>query len=242
MTFQDLLLRVSHKTGLSDIASSAEQSFLIEGAKEAVRKVLLDTGCHVTQYTLNLTANVDEYVLTSTILATVDYQPSVTNTTIMPIAAATSGDVLYRRSIGTVGAAREFTILGDNVLIVSPTPTAAETWLLYVVLDGSLLSALSNATITADLSNASYGGIPIWAQSAVELYLLAYAAQKNQSLATVQFYADAYEKECGHVRKYKRGLEGRRMPPPRIGYPGKPNRPLGRNDVYPGSDMAGLEP
>jgi hypothetical protein len=220
-----LLLKVSHKTALSDAAGTADRLFLVGAVNEGIRQVLQDTRCKVTAVTFSLVAGTSEYDLQTAlsgdeILAVVDYTNPTDNRTSLSIAP--TAEVLARRLQGATGAARRFALLGGNLIIVNPTPTENGTATFYAVTKATDLTTSQGST-----SLDTY--IPVYAQYALEAWVCKEAAQKNKDLNGVGYFQSEYDKEVIKIRKRGRWLGGRRLPPGNIGYPDAPNTPLHDN-------------
>lgn len=225
MNLDALLRKVSHKASFSDAASTEDRAFLIGAVNEGIRQVLQDTRCKVTSVTFTLTAGTSEYDLQTAlsgdeILAVVDYTNPTDNRTSLSVAP--TADVLARRLQGATGAARRFTLLGGNLIIVNPTPNENGTATFYAVTKATDLLTTNGST-----SLDTY--IPVYAQYALECWVLKEASQKNKDYQGIQFYQGEYDKECIKVRKRGRWLAGRRLPGPMLGYPDMPNTPLHDN-------------
>lgn len=226
MNLNALLLKVSHKTATSDAAGSADRAFLVTAVNEGIRQILQDTRCLVTKVTANLVNGQSEYELSaflstaSEILAIVDYTNDDTNRTSLSVAPTT--DILSRRLQGATGAARRFTLLGSNLIIVQPTPNAAATATFYAVVKGADLTTTSGAT-----SLDTY--LPVFAQKALEDWVCKEASEKNKDYQGVQYYTASYDREAIKIRKRGRWLSGRRLPAGAMGYPDEPNTPLHDN-------------
>ena len=223
MTLNQILRQVSDKTALSDAASSAERTFLVRACNEGIRQVLLDTRCKVTAVTINLVAGTSEYDMsTYSILALVDYtQPADNRRT---LANVNTSDVLTRRLWGSTGEATRFTMLGDDMMIVNPTPTATGTFTFYAVVAPSALVDVTDNSDDLTLL------LPNYALKAVEWWMCVEASQKNKDMQGIQYYTALYDKEVVKVRKRNRNMAGRRLATPKIGYPDQPNVRPARND------------
>lgn len=223
MTLNQILRQVSDKTALSDAAGTAERTFMVRACNEGIRQVLLDTRCKVTAVTINLVAGTSEYDISSyNILATVDYtQPTDVRRT---LANVNTGEILQRRRLGATGEATRFTLLGDDLLIVNPTPTATGTLTFYAVVAPSALVDVTDNSDDLTLL------VPHYALKAVEWWMCVEASQKNKDYTGIDYFTALYDKEVIKVRKRNRNMAGRRLATPHIGYPEQPNIRPSRND------------
>lgn len=216
-TSNQILRLVSDKTSLSD-ADTAERVFLVIAFNEGVRQVLLDTRCRIDPVEIALTAGQSEYVLADTlgdgisILAVLDYTNVADNRSTLVV--ANQGEILARRLWGTVGTARRFAMLGENLLIVQPTPDADGIFTFYATLQPEEL---------ADGADDPLEILPSYAYKAVEWWMCIEAMQKNRDSNGVGYYTGLYEREVIKIRKRARQMAGRRIAAGRIGYPERPN-------------------
>jgi hypothetical protein len=221
VTLDEICRQVSDKSALSDASGSPERTFLERACNEGIRQVLLDTRCKVTAVEISLTAGTAEYDLTDyNILATVDYINVDDNR--RTLSNVNTGEVLARNLWGSTGSARRFSILGDDLLIVNPTPADDDTFTFYAVVQPDLIT--DGGTDLAD------DHLPAYAQKAVEWWMMIEASQKNRDPQGIDYYTSLYEKEVIKVRKRARWVAGRRMATPKIGYPDHPNVVPARND------------
>lgn len=226
MTLDDLCLRASQLTGLSDATGSEERTFLEDVANEGVREVLLETRIYVASDTISLTANTSEYAFPTDILAVLDWdQPS--DSALFTVTQAMTTDVLRRRHAVGDGTVTQFTLLGANLLIVTPTPSADGTLTVYAIPLPTEMTLGSH-----DPSSATYGGIPVWAHNAILAWMCKCASERNRDFQAVQYWQDRFDKECGKARRRARDLAGRIPAAPSAGYPSRPIISF-RNDVYP---------
>lgn len=216
-TLNQLLRTVTDKTSVTDAAGTAERAFLVRAYNEGVRQLLLDTRCQVEPITIALTAGDSEYDLTSyNILAVVDYVNTDDNRSSLWVAP--TSEVLARRLWGSQGAARRFTVLGTDLMIVNPTPAEDGEFTFYAVVQPTELTTDDGETDLADQ-------IPAFAQKGVEAWMCIEASEKVKDFQGVQYYTARYKEECVKTRKRMRQMAGRYLPgSPVPGYPGDGGR------------------
>ena len=237
-TVDQLCARASTITGLSDAAGSDDRALLDLFVNEEIVSVFEDTECTVTKLTQNLTPGTDEYQLSTAIIKVMNYAQSSTAPS-SRITVMNSTEIIERKYLQSTGTVRYFSVLGGNLLIVSPSPDIAATLTLYVI------AVPATVATTQDIFAITL--LPQYAQRALEAYVYArafetshdYQASRSRGGGSVNTgsaaYWDAvYEEECGNVRKTARRMNGRTWASGRIGYPdgwlaGVPSR----NDVYP---------
>jgi hypothetical protein len=214
VTVDGICKNVSDKLAISDQPGSEDRAFLIRALNEGVRRVLLATRINVEAVTLSLVADTSEYTLDTDILALVDYVNTDDNRSTFTIAPTT--EVLYRRLLGAQGAARRFTLIGGNKLIVQPTPNEDADVTLYAVTQPAEF-------VTNGGDDPLTAAVPEYAQKAVEWWMCVEGAQKNKDFQTTEYYSALYDREIIKVRKDSRWLAGRRLAPMQASYPERPN-------------------
>lgn len=231
MTLGDLIRHTSLKLGLDDTNGSDEYLLMIDWANEGVRDVLIETRVKLTSGTINLVGGTGDYTITTWLaiddvqLNSANQQWSLKRVEIRDILAMRRGLVAQSNS-----APMFYAVQGD-MLMVYPTPATNDTITVYGVKEPT--SALSS--LTDDLfSTANKGNLPVYAQRAVEYYMLWQGAEYDDKRAplTPLEYHQMYEADLVKVRKRERRMGGRMLPAARVGYPAR-NQPT-RNDVYPG--------
>jgi len=222
MTLAQLSRQVSDKTGLSDATGSADLAFIWRALNEGVRQVLQDTHCYVAETTISIVAGTDEYTLATSILQILEFDNPAAEPYNFVIAPAS--EVLARRRSGApTGTPTRFTLMGSNFLVVTPTPATSYSLGLYYVPLPTEMSADAH-----DASSATYGGIPTFAHKALEYYACAEGMERNKDPDFTNYYLQKYQAEIVKIKKRLRGLAGRHLPPPIVGYPG--HRTYGRRN------------
>lgn len=207
MTFAQLKTMVSQKIGL-DANDSTEMTLLGQWINQGVRDVLLRTRCKVIPATMALTAGESDYEIDATILAL--NEVTVTNSSsVHEMERVTPADILaYRR--GQQAAEdfpRYYALDGANLLMVYPTPAAADELTLYYVPRPTEMTADAN-----DPSAVTYGGIPLEYHHLIELYALIEAADYDDDISSQvgQKYQADYEREIMRVKRFIQARGGRR--------------------------------
>lgn len=209
-TLSELRTRVSAKLGLDNTASGDQP--LIDGwLNEGVREVLLDTHCYVAKATMNLSANVGDYDLPTTILAIHDIY--VTSGGEDGMFERVSADEILRRrradaAVAATGTTRYYAVNGANMLMVYPTPAAADTITIYYVPRPTELSSSAH-----DPSSTTYGGVPVEYHKAIEFYALAEGADYDDDSSSAQGerYRALYERQILKTKRRIRNRGGRSL-------------------------------
>lgn len=171
---------------------------------------MLRTGCKVISDNPTLTAGTGDYTLDTDILHIVD-------------AYLTSGGESYRldrvshfellelrRAQGSTDSpARVYATMGSNLLLVYPTPDAADEMTVYFVPRPATLSDGAHTP----------SEIPAEFHPAVEFYALARLAsmRDDQTSAQGQRYAETYEQWVSKAKKAINRMGGSRLAPARVG-------------------------
>lgn len=222
LTVDDLCKRAAQLTSVSDATGTDDRELLDGWVNEGIAQVFQDTQSVVTQVNVTLTAGVDEYAIDRGILTVLNYAQSTANPS-AKISQIPAQDILERRFLASTGEIRYFSVLGGNILIFSPTPSAAQVIHFYVV---PVPDAIATS---ADLADT---GLPTYAERAVECYVYEKCFEQQRDYQSAQYWAAQYNAECGNVRKTMRRQGGRTLPAGRIGYPDRYATPS-RNDTYP---------
>ena len=207
-TLANLRTRVSAKLGLDTTAGGTDETLLDSWANEAVLDVLLKTGVYRSSATMTLTANTKDYTLPSEILAVDELYITGSNGD-RPLTRASTQDLLYmRRATSTSGDVMFYAVNGANLLMVYPTPTAADTLTVYYTPRPTAMSSGAH-----DPSSTTYGGIPAEHHKAIEYYCLWQGGDylDDQSSSQGQRYLDLYEKELAKIRRAVRRKGGKRL-------------------------------
>ena len=220
------------KLGLDTTSGGTEESQLIAWLNEGVIDVLLRARVNVNCGDLTLTANTWKYTLPTSALAVQDISYTSTTGSSGTLTRVTPEDILRFRSAtpATGATVRYYALNGNDMLMVYPTPSAADTLTIYYV---PRPTALSSTSSTAhDPSSETYGGIPTEYHKAIELYALAQAAEFTDHKPS-QYgarYKAEYEGKLIEIKRAMRHRGGRSLGPAIVGK----RRPLvGDNSTYP---------
>lgn len=226
-------MKVQAKLGLDSTAASAEETQLIAWLNEGVVDVLLRARVNVNCADLSLTANVWKYTLPTAALAIQDISyTTAADGNVGLLVRCAPEDILRFRTSTPATAARvsHYALNGADMLMLYPTPSAADTLEIFYV---PRPTALSSTSSTAhDPSSETYGGIPSEYHKAIELYALAQAAEFTDHQPS-QFgarYQAMYEAKLLEIKRAMRHRGGRSLGPATVGK----RRPLvGANSQYP---------
>jgi hypothetical protein len=204
-------------TAYISMGQDATKLALMDGwINEGVADVLLRTGCKVAKATMTLTAGTDDYELSTSILQVKTIYASTTSDD-LPFEQVSEVDIVrLRRAAGGSGSAsRYYALAGGNLLMIYPTPDAADVLTVYYV--------PRPATLTAGGDTPSE--IPAEYHKAVRFYALGEAADydDDKSAQEGDRYRALYQMELQKMRKYLsrkgnlrlgRAVVGRRRPVP----------------------------
>jgi hypothetical protein len=209
-TFAQLKDNCSLELGLDETASGDEDTLLGRRLNEGVRKVLLKTKCRIAVATTNLTANENDYELPSDVLAT----NNIVNADNQTLDRVSVEEIhLLRRGDTPVTGPYpyRYAVDGANLLLLYPTPSAAETLTLYYVPKPTEMSSGAN-----DPSTSTYGGIPVENHDLIELWAC-YKMARYDDAVKRQEYLDDFRQGTKEMRAetYRRG--GRKLGPARVG-------------------------
>lgn len=229
-TLDQLCSRVSALTGLTDATGDPERTLLEEWANEGISKVFQDTQCVITNVTVELTADEDEYALDRGVLTVLNYA-QISDSPSVKVSVMNAADILERRFLASAGEnIRYFAVLGGNILIVSPKPSVATSITFYAVPVPTVMTASDDIFDT---------GLPTYGQRAVECYMNARGFEHARDYRNSAYWMSndemrpgQYERECAKIKVTMRRQAGRTLPASRIGYPDRIGTPS-RNDVYP---------
>ena len=222
---------MQNKLGLDTTASSTEETLVDRWLNEGVVDVLLRARVNVNCGDLTLTADTWKYTLPTTALAIQDIIYTAEDGTTGTWVRVTPADILrFRTATPATGSrVRYYALNGNDLLMVYPTPSSADTLTIYYVPRPTAMSASSH-----DPSNETYGGIPSEYHKAIELFALAQAAEYTDHQPS-QFgarYKAEYEGKLVEIKRAIRHKGGRSLGPAIVGK----SRPLvGNNSQYPAS-------
>lgn len=196
---------VARKTGMDNTASSDEQALIDEWVNQAVTQVLLDTHCKVSKSTMALTAGQGDYDLDTDILQITRLVDS-NNREMEPVQVH---EMHRLRGSAQSSAATKYAVEGSNLLMVYPTPAAADVLTVYYL---QRPLTLANASDTPS-------EVPAEFHKLIELWTLWQAGDYIDDISShmgMDYYA-TYQREMISKRRYVTLKGGVRMAPARVG-------------------------
>lgn len=208
-TLAQLRTEVSSILGLDNTASSAEQSLMDSWINEGVANVLVETHCKVLPFTMTLTAGEDDYTLSTDILALIDLFVDAASGDDFPVQRVTSSELLRMRMNAStaISPVMRYATSGSNLLMVYPTPSAADVLVgIYVPRP----TTLSSASDTPSEVPAEYHRL-------IVQYACWRGADMDDDSSSEQGerYRGLYELGCGELRQAVKGKGGSRLAPAR---------------------------
>lgn len=221
-----LIARTAAYMGLS--TDNADELLLLqEWAQEGVHEVLIETRCHVDLGDMTLQANVSEYRTDASILAILNDTVVGSSLDFEPITMTEMTEL--RRSNTYTGSPATYFAIEGNLMVVWPTPSAADVIEFLAVLKPTAMTLDSH-----DPSDEAYGGIPAHLHRAIEYYMRWQAAEyDNKTAVKPEQYEQQFDRECAKGRKRMWQKRSRGLPAGRVGYPLNRNAGGRRNDQYP---------
>jgi hypothetical protein len=211
-TLTDFRLRISAKLGL-DNTVAGDQGLIDSWVNEAVSEVLTRSRVNVAVGTMALTSGSSDYTLPTQILALDEMY-------VTSAGSSTDTYQMYRKNpleilqmrIGGAGGTppvRFYAISGTSLLMVYPTPAAADVLTLYYV--------PRPATLTTGTDTPS--DIPVEWHKVVEYYGCWQAAQFTDSATTQEgnLYRQLYEDELRLMKRAAIHRGGRKLSPAVVG-------------------------
>ena len=202
--------RISAKLGLDTTAGGLDETLIDSWINEAITDFLLQTSCKVQPATMTLTAGTADYTLDTAALLIKDiYVTSAGSTYGFEEVTMAQMIELRRRSSTSGSPSRFYAVSGGNLLMVYPTPSAADVLTLFYVPRPAALSVTS----------ASPDEIPVEYHKAVEYFALAEGADydDDQTSAQGQRYREEYERWVMKARKYLNRKGNVRLPKIQVG-------------------------
>lgn len=228
-TLTSFLTTISANLGLDNsgtIASSqtADQNLMIQWVNEGYAEILSRKKVNVTSATMTLTAGSYDYTLPTQVMSLTDIYLTDASTSVWYRLQRKASDEIIMFRVGTQfqgsPPVRWYAVQGFNMLMVYPTPTAADVLTLYYVPRPTALAATSD---TPSL-------IPAEWQKAIEYYAC-WQAGKYMNDAPSQngnTFMALYEAELIRMNKARQFMGGRKLSPAVVGrYPGGRHEPIG---------------
>jgi hypothetical protein len=212
-TFAQLKNNVTLELGLDDEAGEDEDTLLGRRLNEGVRAVLVQTHCRVEVASTALTVGVADYELPVAALA---MHRLVTNPDLRECVRenpATIHQLRESAATGAAGYAYSYALDGANLLMLYPTPAAADFLTLYYVPLPTEMVAVSD-----DPSALVYGGIPVQWHDAIELWAMSKLASYDDDSTSKNGadYMRDFELRITKIRLEIKKLGGRKQPRVRV--------------------------
>lgn len=201
---------IAYELGLDNTTSSTDQTEIDRRINEGVTKVLSRTHCKVVCADLTMTSGTWKYTLPTSSLAIKEVWITSSGQNYR-LERVTTDEILDFRTSTTDSnsPSRYYAVEGANLLLVWPTPSAADTLEIFYVPSPATLSSSSDTP----------SEIPSEYHTAVERYALwkLSSAVDDVTSAQGQRYRDEYEQELYQLRKHLRNKGGRRLAPAKVG-------------------------
>ena len=229
MTLGTIRTNVANVLGL-DNSAGGDQPMIDQWANEAVLDILLQTDCYVDCANMTLTSGTADYDLSSSIL-------KIRYAYLSPVGGS---DRLMQRiapfeildfrlgSADNSGQPYKYAIQGDNLLMVYPTPAAADVMRVYYVPRPSVMSSDAH-----DPATTTYGLIPAQYHDLIVDYTLWRGADHEEASGTQdpEKYAQRYMMGLKDIIRDLNKKGGVRMP--QAVRARSRARGFSNNDVYP---------
>lgn len=214
-----LKANVSNELGLNQTAAGTEDVLVGRRLNEAVLQVLLETHCCVKSTTYSLTANTGDYdlqVLAADAGLNILAIDRLVDANSIPFERVSEDDIFDLRRASSVSSAfqRSYAVAGSNLLMIWPTPSAAETLTMYYVKRPTAMTTAGH-----DPADPTYGGIPAEHHPAIEFYALWRLASfdDDSSSGNGDRYFGQYQVWLAKMKKAQKLKAGSRQPRVRLG-------------------------
>lgn len=211
-TLTDFRAAVSAKIGLEN-TSGGDQPLIDGWVNEGVVEVIVRSRCKVSTTTLSLVAGTSDYTLATTILAMNEIYNTDASSSVLYRMNRVSPDQIINFRVGTQNQGappvRFYALNGASLLMVYPTPAAADVLTFYYVPRPATLSTGSDTP----------SDIPAEWHKTVEYYACWQAGQFSNDGASQNgnLYRALYEDELRKFIKAARQRGGRKMSPAVVG-------------------------
>ncbi len=216
---------VAGRIGL-DNSTAGDQGDIDLWVNQGVTDVVMRTACQVLPGTMALTPGVADYTLDAAILKIYDmYILAGGLTYSLELISADDLLAMRRSTTAAVSPAQYYSVLGSDLLMIYPTPSAADTLYTYYIPRPATISAAS-ATPTE---------IPSEFHKAVEYYALAQAADQTDDTSSQggQSYLQQYELWIHRIKRWVAFKGNHRRPRAAVGG-SKGTLPFHDRSRYPG--------
>lgn len=213
-----------NNTGVIGSSQTSDQNLMIQWVNEAYAEILSRKKVNITSATMTLTAGDYDYTLPSQIMSLTDIYLTDASTSVWYKLHRKASDEILEFRVGTQfqgsPPVRWYAVQGFNLLMVYPTPIAADVLTLYYVPRPATLAA------TGDLPSL----IPAEWQKAIEYYACWQAGKYINDSASQngQTFMQLYEAELIRMNKARQFMGGRKLSPAVVGRnPGSRHAPIG---------------
>jgi len=217
-TLSTLRTEVYSVIGLDSTASGTDETLVTQWLNDAVRDILLRTRCYVACATMTLTAGTANYDLDTTMLTTLEvYITGAADSTDYRLQQVSPAEIVDFRVGGgqsTTGTpVSYYAINGSNLLMVYPTPAAADIVNLFYVPKPTEMSSAAH-----DPSTATYGGVPTEFHPCISMYALWRSADLDDDASSDQGkdYWDKYMEMIRQAKKIVNTKGGSSLSPVRL--------------------------
>lgn len=203
---------VSTETGLditSSTAGTAEINLITNWVNQGVVDLLKKTKCYVRADEMILTANQNDYTISSGVLEFVSIDLTPASGAIgAGLRRIGLDEIIERRRVAQVVMAPYlYAFTGSDLLSFFPTPSGADTATIYYVPLPTSLSGTAD-----DPSNSALGGIPVMYHDAIEYYAMARAASYDDDDGGSANYWKMYQGRFREIRREIQRMGGTKLP------------------------------
>lgn len=229
MTLDDLRSEVYQRLRLDSTASGADETFVTRALNQGVLEILTRTHCYVKCADVATIADTWKYRMPTSVLAfkrLLTADSSSEDQEAIQVAESELFDL--RRSqlaVATTSTRMRYALMGADLLLVWPTPTAAGTIDAFYVPYPTAMSSGSH-----DPATETYGGIQAQYHPAIYLWALAQAADREQhttSQAGLKYRAEFDD----YIKRIRIDLNRRKGPLPRARIGNRRALVPSRNDI-----------
>lgn len=195
-----------------DNSTSGDQTLMDVWINEGVADVLVRTHCKVSPFTMTLTSGEDDYTLSTSVLAILDLFVDSVSGDDMAISRVSPSEILLLRlnasAATSTSPVTRYAVAGSNLLMVYPTPSAAD------VLTGLYVPRPTTLSSGSDTPSE----IPAEFHKLVSFYALWRGADMDddQSSEQGEKYRALYEAGCAQLRQANSRKGGSRIAPGRV--------------------------
>lgn len=214
-TLSTLRTEVYSVMGLDSTAAGTDETLVTAWLNEGVRDVLLRTNCYITCATMTLTAGSANYDLDTTVMDMKEaYITGAADSTDYRLQQVSPGEIIEYRVGGgqstTGNPVSYYAINGGNMLMVYPTPAAADVVNLYYIPRPTEMSSGAH-----DPGTSTYGLIPVEIQPCIVEYAKWKAAELDDDESSNQgkMHWERYLELVKQAKKIINRKGGTALPP-----------------------------